>query len=94
VDRAALSHFLTDPDGRHLVLPAGNFSLDQRTFSVIEIAMTVIVGVTSLAGIVSFARFRSSLSPAVAAVLFIGLGAGSVCLLPNQLLPGDRTPLN
>lgn len=62
-------------------------------FSVIEIATTVIVGVASLAGIVSFARFRSSLSPAVAAVLFIGMGAVQLAGLRISFSPGDRTPL-
>jgi hypothetical protein len=56
-------------------------------FSGIEIAMTVIVGLASLAGIVSFARFRSSLSPAVAAVLFIGLGAVQVACFRISFSP-------
>ncbi len=40
-------------------------------FSPIEITMTIIVGVASVAGIVSFFRFRSFLSPWSAAGLFV-----------------------
>jgi hypothetical protein len=42
-------------------------------FSPVEIAMTIIVGVASLIGIVVFARFKSLFSPAKAATVFVAM---------------------
>jgi hypothetical protein len=56
-------------------------------FSGVEIAMTVIVGVAAAIGITSCARFRSSLSPLVAAVLFIGMGAIQLVCFRVSFLP-------
>jgi hypothetical protein len=56
-------------------------------FSSIEIAMTVIVGVASLGGLVSFARAKSFLSPLGAAGLFALMGALQVVCFRLSFLP-------
>jgi hypothetical protein len=40
-------------------------------FSAIEVAMTIVVGISTLAGIAAFARFKSGLSAAAAGGLFL-----------------------
>ena len=56
-------------------------------FSSIEIAMTVIVGVASLSGILSFARAKSFLSPLSAAILSVLMGAIQVVCFRLSFLP-------
>jgi hypothetical protein len=57
-------------------------------FSPIEIAMTIIVGMACVAGIAGFVRFRSSLSPQYAAILFILAGAIQFICFRISFLPG------
>jgi hypothetical protein len=56
-------------------------------FSGVEIAMTIIVGIASVIGIVSFVRFRSSLLPLPAAGLFIGMAAFQFACFRISFLP-------
>lgn len=56
-------------------------------FSPIEIVMTVIVGIAALAGIGSFFRFRSSLSPLTAGFLFVLMTVFQVVCLRVSFLP-------
>ena len=56
-------------------------------FSPVEIAMTVIVGIAALAGIGSFFRFRSSLSPLTAGLLFVLMAVFQVVCLRVSFLP-------
>jgi hypothetical protein len=56
-------------------------------FSPIEIVMTVIVGIAALAGIGSFFRFRSSLSPLTAGLLFVLMAVFQVVCLRVSFLP-------
>ncbi len=56
-------------------------------FSPIEIAMTTIVGAASLAGIAVFARCRYSLSPLIAAALFIVMGGIQLLCFRLSFLP-------
>jgi hypothetical protein len=57
------------------------------TFSTIEIAMTIIVGLASLIGIVSFARSRSGLSALSAAGLFVVMAAVQFVCFRLSFLP-------
>jgi hypothetical protein len=56
-------------------------------FSPIEIVMTVIVGIAALAGIGSFFRFRSSLSPLTAGLIFVLMTVFQVVCLRVSFLP-------
>ncbi|HZE23843.1 MAG TPA: hypothetical protein VE054_07615 [Blattabacteriaceae bacterium] len=56
-------------------------------FSPIEIVMTVIVGIAALAGIGSFFRFRSSLSPLTAGLIFVLMTGFQVVCLRVSFLP-------
>jgi hypothetical protein len=56
-------------------------------FSPLEIAMTIVVGAASLAGIAAFARFKSGLSAWSAAGLFIALAAVQWVCFRLSLLP-------
>jgi hypothetical protein len=56
-------------------------------FSSIEIAMTIIVGASSLIGIASFIRSRRSLSPLSAAGLFVAVALIQVICFRLSFLP-------
>ncbi len=56
-------------------------------FSPIEIVMTVIVGIAALAGIGSFFRFKSSLSPLTAGLLFVLMTVFQLVCLRVSFLP-------
>lgn len=57
------------------------------TFPPIEVAMTIVVGLASLGGIVLFARLRSGLSAAVAASLFLWFTAAQFLCFWLSFLP-------
>ena len=57
------------------------------TFTPIEIAMTIVVGLASLVGIALFARLKSNLSAAAAAGLFVLFGALQFVCFRLSLLP-------
>ncbi len=57
------------------------------TFSSIEIAMTIIVGVASAIGIANFFRLKSLLSPLCAAGLFVGMASLQVVCFRLSFLP-------
>jgi hypothetical protein len=56
-------------------------------FSPIEILMTIIVGLAALVGIGSFFRFRSSLSPLTAGLIFVLMTVFQVVCLRVSFLP-------
>jgi hypothetical protein len=56
-------------------------------FSPIEILMTIIVGLAALIGIGSFFRFRSSLSPLTAGLIFVLMTVFQVVCLRVSFLP-------
>jgi hypothetical protein len=57
------------------------------TFSPMEIAMTIIVGVAAAIGIASFVRSRSFLSPLSAGGLFVMMAALQVLCFRLSFLP-------
>lgn len=57
------------------------------TFKPIEVAMTIVVGIASLAGIILFARLKSRLSAATAAALFVLLGVAQFICFRLSFLP-------
>ena len=56
-------------------------------FSLVEIVMTIIVGVASLTGIVMFAGLRSFLSPAKAATAFVAMTLLQLACFRVSFLP-------
>jgi hypothetical protein len=56
-------------------------------FSPVEIVMTIIVGIAALVGIASFFRFRSSLSPLTAGLVFVLMTVSQVVCLRVSFLP-------
>jgi hypothetical protein len=56
-------------------------------FSPVEIVMTIIIGIAALVGIASFFRFRSSLSPLTAGLVFVLMTVSQVVCLRVSFLP-------